>query len=73
MSSKCEAQTPTLNALDYIEDLRADFKRVYIYQWGVDGWNEAIKKGSLPKWLLFSEKDLVSTVESQLTQKEKQP
>jgi hypothetical protein len=45
----------------WFENLRADFKRIYIEQWGEEGWNDAIAKASLPKWLGFTEADQSNT------------
>ncbi len=48
-----------------IEQLRSDFKRVYIEQWGIDGWNKAIKEGTLPDWLGFNASDLNNKTRSE--------
>ena len=46
---------------NWFGNLKEDFKRIYIEQWGEQGWNEAIAKASLPKWLCFTQVDAVST------------
>ena len=55
-----------------IVELRADFKRVYIHFFDVDGWNEAVEENSLPEWLGFTKADVVKLDAQEKTSKVKE-
>ncbi len=58
--AKTESTTSTTETTGDFEELRADFKRIYIEHYGADGWNQAIKDGSLPVSFGFTDADALN-------------
>lgn len=46
------------------EQLKADFKRIYIMNFGAEGWNEAVKENSLPQCLGYTTADYITEEEA---------
>lgn len=40
------------------EQLKADFKRIFIEHYGKEIWNNDLKEGKLPEGLQFTQEDL---------------
>lgn len=46
------------------EELKADFKRIYLQNYGAEGWNKAVKENSLPQWLGYTVADYITEEEA---------